>query len=543
MACRVCGAIATKVCTGCRVARYCGVACQRVDWPDWHRNECKATAKDDGAQSSDPAVGRQNAAEAAQTDVDAAAAELSAIHLDEAPAPPEYDVNERFSCDGCALYFPRARLSQASCGAFLCSPRCTDVHTSGRGRAHLECRACGRTSSAYMRVLITPYHGYVGVCMLCDERCSRTHGKLTVGALWGRVHVGDAVKWLKTEADSPATEPIPKNEARAILYIASALGVDGVVLEERQDRQAVLHKPENPLQNRAVFDDYPASSYTPFGLGYRDEPLRPFFNIHGRSRQIHTPFGTFFEAPPSPEEDQLECDVCHNKWPAGSGRPRSVLAECGRAYCSPECWLARDKDAHKRCAHCEQCGQCPDEALYLYADAQVAYVLCKTCATIAGLEQCKAFSVVDMHAALRARRDSDAHFAAKEAQVIAARRRDAPAWKDAAKRERLRYLYEGVPDASLGLPSYNPSATAPERGALEPVADAPKVPAAAAPVSTVEAKGRPRIECPVCADREADHALVDCGHMFCAPCIDALKAKTCPTCRARFIKRIRIFFP
>ena len=49
-------------------------------------------------------------------------------------------------------------------------------------------------------------------------------------------------------------------------------------------------------------------------------------------------------------------------------------------------------------------------------------------------------------------------------------------------------------------------------------------------------------ECKVCNDGDADHAIIPCGHIVCAVCVNRI-CGTCPFCRAPTHQHVKLFVP
>ena len=50
-----------------------------------------------------------------------------------------------------------------------------------------------------------------------------------------------------------------------------------------------------------------------------------------------------------------------------------------------------------------------------------------------------------------------------------------------------------------------------------------------------------KLYCGICNDNEKDIALVPCGHVFCANCLDNTFYAECPVCRRAITSKLSIF--
>jgi len=73
-ACRLCGEAGARMgCSGCREAKYCGEACQRIHWRTGHREVCRATVLGQGS------LGRLGTR--SESESDAEGLDVEGIHL------------------------------------------------------------------------------------------------------------------------------------------------------------------------------------------------------------------------------------------------------------------------------------------------------------------------------------------------------------------------------------------------------------------------------------------------------------------------------
>eukprot|EP00929_Paragymnodinium_shiwhaense_P107371 TRINITY_DN73462_c0_g1_i1.p1 TRINITY_DN73462_c0_g1~~TRINITY_DN73462_c0_g1_i1.p1 ORF type:complete len:175 (+),score=39.38 TRINITY_DN73462_c0_g1_i1:79-603(+) len=108
--------------------------------------------------------------------------------------------------------------------------------------------------------------------------------------------------------------------------------------------------------------------------------------------------------------------------------------------------------------------------------------------------------------------------------------------------ERSRQLMVGSPST---LAPGQPGLKRPlDNNSLPQLAAAPVVVQERTVVVTVEKTVERKRECPICLDRDVDHAFDPCGHMTCGTCAELIKKnKPCPVCRKKVKKALQIFLP